>query len=188
MVLQSKVAGDFFARFVFVSQETENAEPIVNADVDDAFFGNRRAVVNIILTAAAEVCSAVNVDYDGQFLIFRRLSPDVQAQAIFAHQAVIKIHVHIEICVSPRVEGRSRFILNGDLSKLCTISDALPRFNRLRLAPTIFSRCRVGIRNSFENFNSVFNVALNCAAGNFHLRRSSRVGRYRQKNHHENQQ
>src|SRR5450432_1847885 len=69
-------------------EESEDAEPVVDGDDDDALLGEIFAVVSGRRAGSTRVSAAVNPDHHWTPLFSRRRgSPDVQVEAVLAHCA-----------------------------------------------------------------------------------------------------
>ena len=129
-------------------QESELAHAVSHAHDDDALLGEQSTVV--IGGCAAGEAAAVDPDHHGQFLL-RALGrgPYVQVQAVFAAAFAVTLH---------RIGA-----------EFLAFADAVPGHDGLGRLPAEIAHRRRGERNALVHSHVLQDLALDGAAGHFHL-------------------
>lgn len=142
-------------------EESEDAEPIVHRNDDNAFFGEVGAVLARLRGSAADESSAVYPDHDGKLVFgfaFAELGrrPDVKVEAVFADARIAEDHI---------VEDAA---LHAARSELGGFASVLPfRWLGGRLPAEIADR-RLCERDAEENGDGAVGFAFELAGVNFY--------------------
>ena len=150
LIEQAVIAGSLVRGFLGqfrMRKKAEDAEAIIGADDDDAFFGEILTVVASFGIAAGDEAAAIEPD-DDRKLGWRgmRGNPDGEIQAIFAGLNVTKVDVAVHVGLHA---GGAEFIGGAD---------SLPAQRGLRRFPAEFADGRSGEGDAFEHAHGAVGI------------------------------